>query len=38
LDEYVLAKFLGGDLDCAQRTHTKHLSFAGLADHAVVVG
>jgi hypothetical protein len=30
----VLAKFFGGDLDYAQKSHTKHLSFAALADHS----
>ena len=38
LGEDVLAKFLCGELDYAQKAHTKHLPFAALADHAVVVG
>jgi hypothetical protein len=34
MGEYVLSKFFGGDLDYAQKSHTKHLSFAALADHS----
>ena len=30
----MLAKFFGGDLDYAQKSHSKHLSFAALADHS----